>query len=141
MGEGLRHCPPPNPRLLVLLTAALPRGGPLEETLVWGERGVLLPARPDMWPALCRGLMAMGWARRTRGGHMGADLSPFACLSLPQGLRLLPAGASGRPRGPEVGFFRLRPGEGQRGGASWHSPQPTRDQDQVLLELGGGHSP
>lgn len=127
-GRGASALPPPNPRLLVLLTAALPRGGPLEETLVWGERGVLLPARPDMWPALCRGLMATGWARRTQGGHMGADLSPFACLSLPQGLRLLPAGASGRPCGPEVGLFRLRPGEGRRGGRAGtaHSPPGTR---------------
>lgn len=57
--EGLQHDPHP-PRLLILLTAALPRGGPLEETLVVGAK-VLLPARPDMWPALCRGLMAAGW--------------------------------------------------------------------------------
>lgn len=31
-------------------------------------------------------------------------------------------------------------GPGERAGTA-QGPQPTRDQDQVLLELGGGHSP
>ncbi|CAI9175012.1 unnamed protein product [Rangifer tarandus platyrhynchus] len=90
VGGGASALPDPHPRLLVLLIAALSCGGPLEEILV-GVGGVCLPARP----ALRGGLMPAGWAGRTLGGHMGADLSPFTHLSLPQGLQLLPAGASG----------------------------------------------
>lgn len=59
---------------------------------------------------------------------MGADLSPHLPVPAP---------------GAAVSCWGFRPSVSGPGGGELAQPrvQPTRDQDQVLLELGGGHSP
>ena len=57
------------PGLLVLLTAALPCGGPLGETLGGGAVG-MPSSQARQVPALQRALMAPGRRRGTLGGHV-----------------------------------------------------------------------